>query len=745
MDAHLNDRDLDYYWLRWLWDGRNDQIHIWEVNPYNFNQNSHFVWIEKLGLGDEANFTVGYIYRDGVIGGYFADRAPDHVLIRLEEWVEHNAYDVPFQDNSEFDPTWQVTAASDDPVEWRRNWPVGWAWYTSWIYLPEEHQLLINPTMGTNHGALWDKYDGDFDTVQAVYGLLLYKYQYDKPEEEPYTVYIFPEYSDWARGRMEGTRELPEDGLQQLISFINNEGLVYGGELGKDGTVTKTASQITVEEAESNEPEGFHDAWVFDPVDNILYFMHGGHHAEIYERMVDPDLVDRHDGWCGDIQYGTIRYYDTARELNIFDDPRFEQIMGMVKALSRDYTPEQIDLDLETHAKKLAWTESEMRWFWDPIQGLVVWNTDVEDYALFHSSMAKKLYGPNWYEYPDYTGGYIYRDGRVRQNYTSDKAWINTTGYEAAENYAKQHTQITMDPNLLPYRPEGASNVAWTYLDYNAVPLSSLDWKAIYFPELNQGFWWFIDRNLWPHHYDVVDGNSNIAQMVSSTEQMWECTGFKTSYVSDGNVPVWNFDAWPETTEPFFQREIPAQIADHQGAHDKISKMKVDAMLKWTYPPGGPINVWAVDDKGMPNHAEVTGFDVPDAQGHIYLMGPQVGLYVHRDRPYLPFGQQGGQKFDDWRENLQAEALGAAKDWVTHYLQAPDSVEMDNMETPGRRKRWGKAIRPKKPRRHHIRKNPSHHLFITYPIGYFLPDHDGDNDGDADDAPATTVDTTGTP
>lgn len=102
-----------------------------------------------------------------------------------------------------------------------------------------------------------------------------------------------------------------------------------------------------------------------------------------------------------------------------------------------------------------AFMDSEWRWLWDPIHGLNVWPT-VNDSDKFHSAMLERLFGPEYYDFGLYTGGYIYPDGRVKQTYTANNSDytkrpdIDLRGLRAAEEWVKQNGQISIDPDLTP-------------------------------------------------------------------------------------------------------------------------------------------------------------------------------------------------------------------------------------------------------------------------------------------------------
>jgi hypothetical protein len=350
--------------------------------------------------------------------------------------------------------------------------------------------------------------------------------------------------------------------------------------------------------------------------------MHGAHHGELYERMLDPDTADQHGVWAGDIEYGTIRFYDNVRYINdredIFDSVLFQQVMGIVKSLSEDFEPEGIGIDFQKH----AFEDSEMRWFYKPSTGLTVWRTTT-GWANYHDEMATRLWGPNYYSDEGYTGGYIYPDGRVKQTYmayTGDvkkDAKINHDGYNAAANWQKNHTQISMDPVMTPRDTE-------TY-----------------------------------------------------------------SFV--------------------------------------VGSFGPDSMYKWSYPMGGPLNIWSVDKSGHPSHADVVpDFNAWEAQGHVYIDNDQPSLYVHRDRPYIPFSvshgdEEGHAKYLKAKADLQEEAIGVVKQWVYEELGGNADLEkrdrqFDNMADSGS-KWWPPKTtvkRPTKHKRHHVRK---HHAPWGFNLG----------------------------
>jgi hypothetical protein len=99
----------------------------------------------------------------------------------------------------------------------------------------------------------------------------------------------------------------------------------------------------------------------------------------------------------------------------------------------------------------------------------------------------------------------------------------------------------------------------------------------------------------------------------------------------------------------------------HRMRHRHKYSMKVDAVFKWSYSPGD-LEVWPVDDQGMPDHLRQLGMgrQQTDSQGHIYLVGPKAYLYVHPDRPW-------GMQRDE-RDALKKEAIQEVSRWINENL-----------------------------------------------------------------------------
>jgi hypothetical protein len=623
--AWLEEELQNFYegkWLRWLWDGRNDQIYIWDIHPHEFEENTHNEWIEDLGLfeideetGEEPPYAVGYIGDSGAIQK--RGPVPDEVLRRLEEWSTYNAPDDPYKRRVDYDVDRVRIAVTMGPPgyindRYEEKGERDHFRSLAFIYYPATGEMWAAAPKrgyGTSHGDLFDEIGIDTDWDDYITGRV---------------------WNDGMVGIYDARTE--EDDAAILAHLENQTYTLLNPDPSQDFRI---AASYNVVEEEALDPEDRHDAWVYVIPDRTIWFLHGGHHSEIYETMVDPDEVEMKGYWAGDIQNGEIRFYDFMRhdDESPFEDPEFNSVMNVVKGLSRDYDADSISIDFQNHAKiqKKAWDDTMARWFYDPINGLTVWKTmtyyDRQEESnpkpvtqFFHSEMAQRLYGEDWYDHDDHCGGYIYHDGRVTRTYSSyDNQQINVDGVAAAKAWYAEDSQLALDPPLLP--------------------------------------------------------------------------------------------------NPF--------VTAAKG---------VDAMFKWTYPPGGPIHVWPVDQWGMPQHLDVTGPNSPDAQGHIYLTGPDVAVFVHPNRPGPQFGHQVGPKFEEAAQQLRDESLAAVKIWATENLQAPFvGTEPRNREFDGMKKRkWWTENQPlgrtkRKPyrKRKHLRK---HHMPL-YLMGDWnvvkYPDLDG--------------------
>lgn len=724
---------------KFVYDYPNDTIYFGGDTAYNYGYHHYDIYEQVEGL-DNDDTVQGFVFTP--TQEYRTRYSPDPVVEaavrrvypnakwadRVEDWVR-DWEDFPEKYRQiGLDPK-QLQMINDDYYDELpnlrtainkapsyRGWPQEWKWFTSWIYLPIEDRLIIKNREGYGHGTLLTSYEGDISEVPAVYGVILQNILDN-------SVGVLTEYSDWAKynkGQMVEADQTAinrvEDQLKEWGYFVDKTAEQMDA-LYKVRSGSRIAAQYQVEEEHSKKPEDGHDAWVYVPETKTLYFMHGGHHYEIFDRQLDPEVHDI--TWLGDIENGTIRFYERM-QLKLLpwnsDPEEFHDVMNLIKNLNLDYHDTDIDIDYSTHAKiiKKAFSDTMYRWLWDPVHGLTVWPTMVEeDTRNYHSLMLTKLFGLEYYKYEDYTGGYVYPPsktypyGRISQTY---KAYytpaLNKEGLDAISAWLEGNQQMQMNPALQP-----------TDQDFRKDPR----FKQSYLDQLDERMRWiyapsFGGFHVWPfyqkNHGDVLD-EIGVYQYLPidpdspiQKDQDW-CGGYIErdgtvweTYTSPKRVinvtGLWLARGWVRE-----QLDVPMQgLATNRFIRPQIP----DAALKWAYTPEGELEVWQVNEMGEPQHYWHRGREslTREAQGHIYYVGDgKVALYTHPTRPQ----QAPEESFSDWmvrKDTLIAQAQDAVKNWIIN--ERKPTVE-------------GKRQRPLKKRRRHIRKKDYHLFIIGYPYG----------------------------
>lgn len=535
-------------------------------------------------------------------------------------------------------------------------------------------------------------------------------------------MYTRPEKLDQQENHVidkEGAAEAKE----MLQKWINTNFKNEMQKLLNGGYHSKVSAQYNVVEDYSSSPEENHDAWIFDTNTKTLYFLHGGHHAEMYESWFDPE--DEESGmWLGDIENGTIRFWDTMRKIQPWETDEFRNVIEMVKNLSNDYSANDIDLDYHNHARYVKQTfnyTEQFRWLYDPINGLTVWPF-ISGYGSenHHSNMLKKLLGPDYYEYDNYTGGYIdepslaYPMGSIRQTY---KAYIdpkvNDQGMAAVKAWLSGHQQAQLPPQ---YIPKG--------LPYDEDPRFS---KTAYLDQLEERMRWiYAPHNgglkVWPfyekNHGDVLDEIGIYEYLpIDPDSPLQRDTDWCGGYIErDGKVwetytapseqtnsaGLWLARAW--VTQ---QLEPPIQgLAKKKKFKQRERTILPGADYKWAYTPGGDLHVWPVDPDGMPDHFRARGPAAysQEAQGQIFDLANQYAIYTHPTRPQM----QPGEAFSAWQERQQALQFAGGQA-VEEHLRTNMPHDPDKVISKRQR-----PLKAKK--REHIRKRDIY-MFLGLPYG----------------------------
>jgi hypothetical protein len=463
---------------------------------------------------------------------------------------------------------------------------------------------------------------------------------------------------------------------------------------------------MNIVEDYADDPEDRHDAWIYDVDNDTLYFLHGGHHVNIFEKgWLDPDDLDDREAWMGDIENGQIRFYENMREkYQPWESPNFINVIEQVKKLSDDYAPEDISTDFHTHARivKKAFEDTEFRWLYDPVNGLTVWPTDSwAGEKNFHSTMLERILGPEYYNHDNYTGGYIYPPeimyplGRVRQTYKSyDNPRINVDGLAAIEEWMKGSRQVNLMPHLMPYSKTALADqleetMRWIYAPRHG---GLQVWP---FYQKNHGD---VLDEIGIYEYLPIDPDSPI-----QVDEDW-CGGYIErdgtvweTYSSPSNqtntAGVWAARAWAAN-----EMYPPIQgLAANEGIRS--------ADYKWAFTEDGQLDVWPVDELGNPQHLFRRGRDGfnEESQGHIYDIEGQIYIYTHPTRPQ----QKMDEPFSEWqvrKDALNERADPAVRQWI-----------QDNSELFGQEIKESK-IRPIKKKRHHLRKR-DYVFFLGFPCG----------------------------
>lgn len=208
------------------------------------------------------------------------------------------------------------------------------------------------------------------------------------------------------------------------------------------------------------------------------------------------------------------------------------------------------------------------------------------------------------------------------------------------------------------------------------------DWPAIYGLILRNNISGSPDFTyaIWPEYSDYLKTHDKATLMLTP-----EATSAIKQAMAEAGLPI----------SGILEPDGTVKQAFKQGA-------KVDAMLKFTYPPGGSIRVWPTDDLGVPHHSdEAPGTEDSDSQGIIYLMGSKVAVFVYPDRPYPAVGIEAGPKWLEARQILQDEALASAKMWVYENLGANAGTDFQNRQFDNWPKKWRKQMQG----RAHIRQH----------------------------------------
>lgn len=470
----------------------------------------------------------------------------------------------------------------------------------------------------------------------------------------------------------------------------------------------KLVTALQIVQDYSAEPEERHDAWIFDPENDTLYFLHGGHHSEIFEHWLDPDEADNRELWMGDIENGMIRFYENMRrKWTPWDKQEFLDVIEQVKKLSEDYRPQDIGIDYHSEASvhasliKRAWSESNFRWLYDPINGLTVWPTIVgDDNTNYHSRMLNNLLGSDYYEFENYTGGYIYPPndsyplGRIVQTY---KAYIdpkvNKQGLTAVTSWLEGSQQAQLPPQYIPYSPAFSEDDRFkvSYLDQLEERM-----RWIYAPHFGGlHVWPFYQMNhgdmldsLGVYEYLPIDPDSPIQRdtdwcggYIERDGKVWET--YTAPSQQTNSAGLWAAKAWVANE---FNPPIQGLAKKKKFKERKILPM---ADYKWAYTPAGELHVWPVDSDGMPDHFKARGPAAysQEAQGQIFDLQNQYAIYTHPTRPQM----QPGETFSSWQERqsaLQFAAGQAVEDHLrTNMPHDPDKVISKRQRPVKQRKR----------------------------------------------------------